>query len=76
MPHRPASISAVNPARITRSEEEPLLCDSGERYRSPHLDDAWLAQHGIDIGPAEATVERLFETGLFTPCEQPRGAVQ
>ena len=30
-----------------------LLCDSGERYRSTHLDDAWLKQRGIDIQQEE-----------------------
>ncbi|MCB5175674.1 PLP-dependent cysteine synthase family protein [Microvirga lenta] len=42
-----------------------LLCDSGERYRSTHWDDAWLAQRGIDTGPAEAAMERFFETGAL-----------
>jgi len=42
-----------------------LLCDSGERYRSTHLDDAWLAQRGIDIRAAEAAMERFFETGTL-----------
>jgi len=42
-----------------------LLCDSGERYRSTHFDDAWLACRGIDIKPAEAAMERFFETGVL-----------
>ena len=42
-----------------------LLCDSGERYRSTILDEAWLIQRGIDVGPAEAAMERFFETGVF-----------
>jgi cysteine synthase A len=42
-----------------------LLCDSGERYRSTHFDDAWLASRGIDIGPAEDAMERFFETGVL-----------
>jgi cysteine synthase A len=42
-----------------------LLCDSGERYRSTHFDDAWLASRGIDIGPAEDAMERFFETGAL-----------
>jgi cysteine synthase A len=42
-----------------------LLCDSGERYRSTHGDPAWLAGRGIDTGPAEAAVDRFFETGAF-----------
>lgn len=40
-----------------------LLCDSGERYRSTHFDDAWLGKRGIDIKPAEEAMERFFETG-------------
>ncbi|NBJ12354.1 PLP-dependent cysteine synthase family protein [Microvirga arsenatis] len=42
-----------------------LLCDSGERYRSTHFDDAWLACRGIDIKPAEDAMERFFETGVL-----------
>jgi cysteine synthase A len=44
-----------------------LLCDSGERYRSTHFDDAWLAGRGIDIRPAEEAMERFFETGILQP---------
>jgi cysteine synthase len=40
-----------------------LLCDSGERYRSTHLDDAWMEQRGLDTRAAEAAMERFFETG-------------
>ena len=40
-----------------------LLCDSGERYRSTHFDDAWLECRGIDIKAAEDAMERFFETG-------------
>jgi cysteine synthase len=40
-----------------------LLCDSGERYRSTHFDDAWLECRGIDIKPAEEAMERFFATG-------------
>jgi cysteine synthase A len=28
-----------------------LLCDGGERYRNTYFDDAWLADHGIDLAP-------------------------
>jgi cysteine synthase A len=42
-----------------------LICDSGERYRSTHLDDSWLAPRGLDIGPAEEAIETFFETGRF-----------
>ena len=40
-----------------------LLCDSGERYRSTHLDDAWLSARGIDIAEPMAQVEAFFEAG-------------
>ncbi|MFO1150884.1 MAG: PLP-dependent cysteine synthase family protein [Alsobacter sp.] len=46
-----------------------LLCDSGERYRSTHGDPAWLAARGLDTGPAEAAVDRFFETGVFAPAK-------
>ena len=40
-----------------------LLCDSGERYRSTHLDDTWLKQRGIDVQEEEDKIERFFDTG-------------
>ncbi len=40
-----------------------LLCDSGERYRSTHLDDTWLKQRSIDLRREEDAMERFFETG-------------
>ncbi len=46
-----------------------LLCDSGERYRSTILDDAWLAQRGIDISVEEEAMEGFLETGVFRPGE-------
>jgi cysteine synthase A len=42
-----------------------LLCDSGERYRSTHYDDAWLECRGIRIGHAEEAMEGFFETGIL-----------
>jgi cysteine synthase A len=42
-----------------------LLCDSGERYRSTHYDDAWLECRGIDIRAAEDAMEGFFETGIL-----------
>src|SRR5690349_21765157 len=43
-----------------------------ERYRSTHLDEGWLQQHGIDTGPAEDAMERFFETGILTGPDPPR----
>ena len=60
-----AQIAADMAQRGEQGAVVTLLCDSGERYRSTHLDDAWLTARGIDITPAEETMERFFETGLF-----------
>ncbi len=40
-----------------------LLCDGGERYAHTYFDDAWLAEHGIDIAPYLATLEKFAESG-------------
>lgn len=40
-----------------------LLCDSGERYRSTHLDKAWLDRKGLDPAPYAARIENFFQTG-------------
>ena len=64
-----AQIIAEMAARGEKGSVATLLCDSGERYRSTHLDDAWLAQRGIDISAATATMERFFETGVFAPSD-------
>ena len=44
-----------------------LLCNSGERYRSTHLDPAWLAARGLDVAPHEAAMDNFFDTGIFAP---------
>ncbi|WP_370616376.1 PLP-dependent cysteine synthase family protein [Mumia sp. Pv 4-285] len=43
-----------------------LLCDSGDRYVSTYYDDAWVAEHGLDLTPYEAVLAELEETGRFT----------
>jgi cysteine synthase len=60
-----AQIAAEMAERGEQGSIVTLLCDSGERYRSTHLDDTWLAARGIDIRPAEETMERFFATGVF-----------
>lgn len=40
-----------------------LLCDSGERYRSTLLNDAWLAARGLDLTAETGTMERFFAEG-------------
>lgn len=37
-----------------------LLCNSGERYRSPLYDNSWLSAHGFDIAPAMARLDAVF----------------
>lgn len=41
-----------------------LLCDSGERYRSTHLDPDWLAERSLDLEPPRAAMEAFFERGV------------
>ena len=62
-----AQIIAGMIARGERGSVATLLCDSGERYCSTLMDDAWLSRRGIDTGPAEAAMERFFDTGVFVP---------
>jgi cysteine synthase A len=40
-----------------------LLCDGGERYAHTYYDDAWLAGHGLDLGPWSARLERFAVAG-------------
>jgi cysteine synthase len=40
-----------------------LLCDGGERYGHTYYDDGWLDQHGLDIAPYLATLEKFADTG-------------
>lgn len=41
-----------------------LLCDSGERYRSTHLDPRWLAERGLVLGPHLAAMQAFFARGV------------
>jgi cysteine synthase len=43
-----------------------LLCDGGERYRHTYYDNAWLHEHGLDIGPYVAALEKFEATGEWT----------
>ncbi|WP_019903451.1 pyridoxal-phosphate dependent enzyme [Methylobacterium sp. 77] len=40
-----------------------LLCDSGERYRSTHLDESWLLERGIAWKPAHAGMTAFLDHG-------------
>ncbi len=50
----------------TKAPSSPYFAIQGERYRSTLFDDDWLAARGIDIRPAEETIETFFETGRFS----------
>ncbi|WP_036270481.1 PLP-dependent cysteine synthase family protein [Methylobacterium sp. WSM2598] len=41
-----------------------LLCDSGERYRSTHLDPAWRAARGLSLESHRAAIEAFFARGV------------
>ncbi|TXL57960.1 L-cysteine desulfhydrase Cds1 [Aeromicrobium terrae] len=43
-----------------------LLCDGGERYAHTYFNDAWLADHDIDITPYAAALDELAKTGVLT----------
>jgi cysteine synthase A len=60
-----ARIIADMRARSETGSVASLICDSGERYRSTHLDANWLASRGFDLAPWEAAVERFFDTGVL-----------
>jgi cysteine synthase len=42
-----------------------LMCDSGARYTTTYDDDAWLAEHGIGIGPYLPVVERAWDDQVW-----------
>lgn len=42
-----------------------LVCDGGERYARTYDDDGWLAEQGIDIAPALATLQRFRDGGAW-----------
>jgi cysteine synthase A len=60
-----AKIVAEMADRGERGSVVTLLCDSGERYRSTLLDDAWLKGRAIDVRPAEEAMERFFDSGVL-----------
>ncbi|MEH6776195.1 MAG: PLP-dependent cysteine synthase family protein [Cereibacter changlensis] len=42
-----------------------LICDSGDRYAATYYNPKWLAEHGIDIAPHRAMLERFLDTGEY-----------
>ena len=61
--------SLVVASRMRRAGEEgsivTLLCDAGERYLSTYYDDAWLAEHDVDLAPWSALRAEYDATGLL-----------
>ncbi|SFN61979.1 PLP-dependent cysteine synthase family protein [Dokdonella immobilis] len=43
-----------------------LLCDRGDRYAETLFDLDWLGQHGIDMPPWRAALQRTLESGEWT----------
>jgi cysteine synthase len=41
------------------------MCDSAARYAATYDDDAWLAEHGIDISPYLPVVERAGDEKVW-----------
>jgi cysteine synthase A len=49
-----------------------LLCDRGERYADTVFDRAWLARHGLDIGPWLDALRAAMTIGKFAgPRDEP-----
>ncbi len=44
-----------------------MLCDDGHRYAKTYYDDAWVADHGMDLAPYQQTIDTFWATGSFTP---------
>ncbi|WP_029150649.1 PLP-dependent cysteine synthase family protein [Microbacterium indicum] len=40
-----------------------LICDGGERYEGTYYSDEWVAEHGLDLAPHRAALERFLATG-------------
>jgi cysteine synthase len=59
-----AEIITAMRARGEAGSVASLICDSGERYRSTHLDPVWLKGQGFELGPWEEAVERFFDQGV------------
>jgi len=59
-----ARIIADMSARGEAGSVVTLLCDSGERYRSTHLDPRWLAARDLVLDPYRAAMDAFFDRGL------------
>ncbi|GAA2818618.1 PLP-dependent cysteine synthase family protein [Saccharopolyspora taberi] len=42
-----------------------LLCDGGERYANTYYDDAWVAEHGLELDEPHRILDRFHATGEF-----------
>ncbi len=60
-----AALTVATRMRVEGSEGSvvTLLCDAGERYLSTYYDDAWLADHDIELGPWTERLAHYDATG-------------
>lgn len=42
-----------------------LICDAGDRYAGNYYNAEWLAAHGLDPEPHEATLREFFDSGVW-----------
>lgn len=48
-----------------------LICDSGVRYARTYYDDAWVREHGLELAPHRARLERFLAGGEWeTPDDE------
>lgn len=59
-----ARIAADMVSAGERGSVVTLLCDSGERYRSTHLDPRWLAERNLALDAHRAAMDDFFERGV------------
>ncbi len=68
-----AQVVGAMAARGQSGSVVTLLCDSGDRYRSTHLDDAWVSARGLDLGePMRAVAAFLQGDAPVGPSLAPR----
>lgn len=60
-----AQLIAAMAARGETGSVVTLLCDSGERYRSTHLDDAWTRVRGLDVQAPMRAMQAFLRTGTL-----------
>lgn len=62
-----ARLIAEMAARGEAGSVVTLICDSGERYRSTHLDDAWIAARNLDVVAPMRAMIAFLQDGVPLP---------